>query len=353
MYTILRNILIENPKLISALAAWLAGYTRYDIVKIFNIDLELLRKYNIIIDEFGEYVSIIDKKFRRYEKESIENIVRLSNIDPIEMLITLLRDINFEEAKILAYTSDFIKRYGKFSLYGISDYIRCVEKPENVNIEFKVLITLQKYLIYMCDRAHRCEEYSWTNKYLEILHKILLKIFKLPNDDDILKQLSKFIDENVSNLEVLAAMYSMCTGTIDQFQLFHKCRVQDVLKDIREIDYVYYNGFVNPLSLDLIVKIIIDKVISRIVEKIENVFKCRAILLNNDLNYIDYKICDVVIRFPKMYYLSPIFWAKPNAINVLYHIPRDVRSYVTTYRPYFEGGFLIISQGYNILKIFE
>ncbi len=353
-YKTFRKILLEDPKLVSALVAWLAGYTRYDIVKMFNIDLDLLKNYNILVDEFGEYVVLNHEKYRRYEKETIERLVYSSSLDPPEILLILLEKISNDELRTLAYVSDFIRRYGKFSLYGISDYIRCVEKPENVNIEFKVLTILQKYLIYMCDRAHRCEEYSWTREFIEIIHNLTRDRFRLPSDGDMLRELSKFVSENVNGLEILAAMYSMCTGTIDQFQSFHKCRVQDVLRGINEINYVYYNGFVNPLSLDFIVKVVRTNIIENIVKKLEHVFNSDSTLVNSEENihYMDYIINGITIRVPKMYYLSPVFWAKPGAINVLYYVPKDVRAYIDMYKPYFEKGFLVVSQGSNILKIF-
>jgi len=348
----LKKILREDPKALSAAIAWLAGYTRYDVVKMFNIDVDVLRDYGIILDEFGEYMIVQGLKYKRYDKESIEKFIRSFMLDPLEIFLTLCRTISKDEAKILTYAADFVKRYGRFSLYGISDYIRCVERPENVNVEFKVLLTLQKYMLYMCDRSHKCIEYSWTQDLVENIRKMFGTLFNLPTDEDILRELENFLKRNMSSgLEILAALYSMCTGTIDQFQSFHKCRIQDVLKDVSEIRYVYYNGFVNPLALDLIVKVVREDIIEKIVLKIS---KEVGEILNtyDELHYLTYVTEKIVIRVPKMYYLSPIFWAKPGAINIVYRIPKNLSSYMSTYGTYFEKGFLVVAQGSDILKIF-
>jgi len=348
----LRRLLRENPRALSAAIAWLTGYTRYDVVKMFNIDVEVLRNYGIVLDEFGEYMIVQGLKYKRYEKESVEKFVRSFMLDPVEVFLVLCKTISRDEAKILTYVADFVRRYGRFSLYGVSDYIRCVERPENINVEFKVLLTLQKYMVYMCDRSHKCVEYSWTSELVDKIRSIFRSVFELPTDEDILKEIESFLRRDmVNNIEVLAALYSMCTGTIDQFQTFHKCRIQDVLRDVSEIRYVYYNGFVNPLALDLIIRIvrenIIDKIVYKISEKVGDIVN-----IYEEHHYITYVTNNSMIRAPKMYYLSPIFWAKPGAINVIYRVPRNLQSYVSTYSTYFERGFLVIAQNSEILKIF-
>ncbi|NPA24076.1 MAG: hypothetical protein GXO23_07265 [Crenarchaeota archaeon] len=349
----LRRVLRENPRAVSAIVAWLVGYTRYDVVKMFNVDIDSLRSYGIVLDEFGEYMLVSGGKYRRYSKESIEKLISDLRLDPVEVFIALCRALDREDAKILAYTADFVRRYGRFSLYGISDYIRCIERPENVNVEFRVLLTLQKYLVYMCDRSHKCVEYSWTMNVIDNISRMLRYLVYLPSDDDILRELKTFLSKDMNNnIEILAALYSMCTGTIDQFQIFHKCRIQDVLRDVSEIRYVYYNGFVNPLALDLIVKIVREEIIDKIVSNLGRALGEPRELKDEDMCYLTYVFDNALVRVPKMYYLSPIFWARPGAINVVYRVPKNVNAYLATYRPYFEGGFLVICQGSEILKIF-
>ncbi len=349
----MRRILREDPRALSAVVAWLAGYTRYDVVKMFNVDIDALREHGIILDEFGEYMIVNGVKYKRYAKESIEKFIRNIYPDPVEIFLTLCRVINLDDARILTYAADFIQRYGRFSLYGISDYIRCIEKPENVNIEFRVLLTLQKYLVYMCDRSHKCVEYSWTNDLVDSIRRIFKGKFLLPSDSDILRELKNILTTNMNEgLEILAALYSMCTGTIDQFQIFHKCRIQDVLKEVSEIRYVYFNGFVNPLALDLIVRVIRESIIDNIIKRLCNAVGDIKKFEDSNVHYVTYVTDNALLRVPKMYYISPIFWAKPGAINILYRVPRNVSTYLSTYRPYFERGFLIICQGPEILKIF-
>jgi len=336
---------------LAALVLWLSGYTRYDILYILKADLDKVKECNIIIDDFAEYVKICNEKFQRYNKEDIERLVR-TYLDTKELIGLILANANIGELKILAYTSDYVIRTGRFSVYGVSDYIRCTEVLENVNVEHHVITTLQKYLVYMCDKLYTCVEYSWTNELIQKLHSILADKFKLPSDDDIVKEV-ELVLEKPCGLKIIAAMYSMSTGSIDQFQLFHRRRVQDFLKDIKYIRYVYFNGFLNALAIPHIETAVRKRIIDAIVDKICDVLNTDIERVDVSSVYITYELRNgVCVRVPKMYYFSPIFWAKSNVINIVYELPYSVRDYVLTYSPYFENSILILCRGSDIVSIY-
>ncbi len=337
---------------LSAIVLWLSGFTRYDIHYVLKVDLEALRDYNVVVDDFAEYIRICGEHFQRYSKEDTERLVR-SYFDTVRELVTLiLFNATLSELKILAYATDYVVRSGRFSVYGISDYIRCSEVLENINVEHHVVTVLQKYLIYMCDKLYSCVEFSWTKELVHILHSILSRRFQLPTDEDILSEIEEFLSRPYG-LRVLAAMYSMSTSSIDQFQLFHRRKVQDFLKDVKYVRYVYFNGFLNGLAIGHIEQAVRKNIVEKIVSAICNVLNCSVKEVQIEPMFVTYVLSNgVLVRAPKMYYFSPIFWSKPGAINIIFDIPYSIRDYLLTYCTYFENSVVMFCKGTNIVSIY-
>ncbi|GEM_PF-4680552 len=337
---------------LAALALWLSGFTRYDIQYILKVDLDSLRDHGVIINDFTEYVRICDERFQRYNKEDIEKLVKKYFDTVKELAALILSNASINELKILAYATDYVVRTGRFSVYGVSDYIRCSEVLENINVEHYVVTTLQKYLIYMCDKLYTCIEYSWTKDLVRILHNILSSRFHLPTDDEIIREIEEFLARPYG-LRVLAAMYSMSTGSIDQFQLFHRRRVQDFLKDIKYVRYVYFNGFLNGLAISHIEQAVRKNIIERIVSEICRALGCSVEAIHVESIFITYELSNgVLVRVPKMYYFSPIFWSKPGAINIVFELPYSIRDYLLTYCTYFENSIVIFCKGTHIVSVY-
>ncbi len=352
----IREVFKENPKLIAGLALWLLGYSRLDVYTLLNVDLSETMKYGIIVDEFRDSVKIRGFEFKRFSKESIEKLIGecLTVNDIVSLVDKFGTD---EDRKTLAYVSDYVKRMGSFSIYGVSDYIRCSELLRNVNVEFKVLITVLKFLLYACDRTYSCSEYVWTRELIEILHGKLASAAQLPSDIEIENGILSLIREREDGVNIIAAMYSMSTGSIDQFHSFHKRSIQDYLRTVSSIRYVFHDGFLNGLALPAIERVVLRHIVEPLVTKVSSLLKGRltGMVEESRVRYMfevkldSGKVVHIVV--PKMYYYSPIFWAMPKAVNIVYEIPHSVQAYVSLYRPYFENGVLVISRGSEIVRV--
>ena len=353
---VVRKIFREEPRLLVGVALWLLGYSRLDVWTLLNVDLSDVVKYGVIVDEFRDVVKVCGLDFKRFSRESVEQLIgECLAIDDILSLID--RVISDEERKILAYVSDYVERMSKFSIYGVSDYIRCSELIKNVNVEYKVLCTVVKSLLYACDRTYVCDEYSWTRVLIKLLHSKLSSLVKLPSDSDIESRILSLITEREDGMNIVAAMYSLSTGSTDQFHSFHRRPVQEYLSKITSIQYVFHDGFLNGLALPIIEKVFKKFIIEPLLAEICNhVGECSVV--KSEESRFSYRFDlelkhghNISVVAPKMYYYSPVFWAVPRAVNVLYEIPHSVQAYLTVYRPYFEDGVLVLARGTKIVKI--
>ncbi len=348
-------MLRENPRLLLGLALWLLGYSRFDVHSIVGVDLEEAARYGVIVDEFGDVVKVRDAQFRRFSKDSVERLVG-ECLDVEEIFSMIVRLSTEDEKKTLIYVSDYVRRRGCFSIYGVSDYIRCSELLQNINVEYRVLCTVLKFLVYSCDRTYSCTEYTWTRALIEKIQRGLTGLVKLPTDDDIKRSILSLLVGREDGIRIIAAMYSMSTGSIDQFSHFHKRPVQDYIKSLTSIRYVFYDGFLNGLALPLIERVLLEHVIEPLLRRIVETVGASSLSRVDEsrAGYIYTCRLDnqtVLIAVPKMYYFSPIFWALPEAINVVYELPHNVDSYVSLYRPYFEKGILVLSRGLDVKRV--
>lgn len=351
--SILNELSTHDPKALLALYLWLSGEDEASIINKLDLNVvemsSRLEKHNIHVDFINGEVKVSNVILKRFENclDNLLNSKCLKNI--INYLTNNIKSrISSSELKYLVYAMNYLEEFGKIDLHGLSNYVITCEKTYYFNVEYDILRTLTRYLIFKFNsREMIFEEYPWSRELLRNLvgnyrdiverKEYYLHIFN--------RVLRKFKEKGII---ILSALHSIYRGYADHFIMFHNLNAEKVVESIGDIDCVVYKSLVNPVAMKLLDKYLlarvllihdqVSKVLSSNNVKIEGLeFRYDFILSNAKINNHEFKIVA-----PIPYYLAPFFWSiGEEALYIIHNIPFSISIYLSRYSSYLENSIVM------------